>query len=95
MGVRGQGREKGGVGAAGISWALHFEAVGGSLGRKLQSRQRAEAAKLVQARRFTRAEREVCPEQLIYKHSFTSHYSNHAANEAAWTDFTGNCFATL
>lgn len=45
MGVRGQGREKGG-GAAGISWALHFVAVGGSLGRKLQSEQRAEAAKL-------------------------------------------------
>lgn len=26
MGVRGQGRERGGGGAAGISWALHFEA---------------------------------------------------------------------
>lgn len=35
-----------GRGAAGISWALHFEAVGGSLGRKPQSEQRAEADNL-------------------------------------------------
>lgn len=40
-----------GRGAAGISWALHFEAVEGSLGRKPQSEQPAEADNL--SRRFT------------------------------------------
>lgn len=41
------------------------------------------------------AARVVCTEELSYKQSSPSHYSQHVANEAASADFTVNCFAAL